>query len=101
MKSNQKGQDRKVSLLMMIVLLASLCLSVFFVHHHVEHHCEGEDCPVCAVVQIARTNFQNLNLTSGITFQIQHFSFLPLSLSLITRFMILGTPVSEKIKLNN
>jgi len=101
MKFINKSQKRKVSLLFIIMLLASLCLSVIFVHHHVDHNCEGDECPVCAVIQMAKANMQNLNLGSHIVFQIQHFSLISFYFLLVSAFIVSATPVSEKIKLNN
>ena len=96
-----KGQKEKVSLLFAVMLAASLCLSVFFVSHHIEHNHEDEDCQVCAILQIAKANFQNLNLGVSLSVQIQNFSLIPFSFVLVLSFIVFATPVTEKIKLNN
>ena len=101
MKFIIKGQKEKVSLWLALLLLASLCLSVFFVQADFDHHCAGKDCPVCAVIQIARTNFQNLNFDSANSLQVQFFSFVALSLFAVSAIRVSKTPVSEKTPLNN
>ncbi|MBR1405076.1 MAG: hypothetical protein IJ558_12970 [Treponema sp.] len=96
-----KQQNRTFSLGVAFVLLASLCLSVFFAHAEFDHDCTGEDCPICAVIQIARTNLQNLDSVPNLAVQNEHISFVALSFLAAGAILILKTPVSEKIKLNN
>lgn len=94
-------KKEKISLLLALMLATSLCLSVAFVSHHVEHEHGGEDCQVCAILQIARTNFQNLNLGASLPAQAQNFSLFIFSFSAVSVFLALKTPVSEKTRLNN
>ena len=101
MNSFSRRQNRKVSIWLAIALLSTLCLSVFFVHADVDHDCAGEDCPICALIQIARGNFQNLDSAASTTAQIERTSLTPISFSPLVSFIIFSTPVSEKIKLNN
>ncbi|MBR1721305.1 MAG: hypothetical protein IJ727_02280 [Treponema sp.] len=96
MKQNQK----KIHFLTAFLLLLC-CLSVFFVHADFDHDCEGEDCPVCAVIQMARTNFQNLNFDSDNSLQVQFISFVALSLFAVSAILVSKTPITEKTKLNN
>ena len=96
-----RGKREKVSLLLALMLAVSLCLSVFFVSHHLEHDCFGEDCQVCAILQIAKANLQNLNFGATLSVQVRNFSLFIFSFSAVTVFLVLKTPVSEKIKLNN
>ncbi len=97
----KKEQNRKISLLLALMFLASLCLSVLFVHAEFDHDCTGEDCPVCAVIQIARTNFQNLSASSSLSVTTALPSCIALSFFLWSAIFVLKTPVTEKIKLNN
>ena len=101
MRHIYKGQKGKVSLLLAVMMAASLCLSVFFVSHNIEHSHEDADCQVCAILQIARANFQNLNLGASLTVQVQNFSLIPFPFILLLSFIVFATPVTEKIKLNN
>ena len=101
MKFILKGQKGKVSLWLALLLLASLCLSAFFLHADFDHDCSGEDCPVCAVIQIARTNFQNLNSAPQISIQNERISFVALSLFAVNAILVSKTPITEKTKLNN
>ncbi len=101
MFSISKGQNKKVSLWLALLLLAGLCLSVFSVHADFDHDCAGEDCPVCAVIQIARTNFQNLNPAPQISLQNNTFFFVVVTLFAVNAIRVSKTPVSEKTRLNN
>ena len=101
MRNIYRGRKEKVSLLLALLLASSLCLSVFFVSHHVEHEHEGQDCQVCAILQLARANFQNLSSTSPLSVQTQNFSLLIFSFSAVSVFLCLKTLVSEKTRLNN
>ena len=101
MLSISKGQNKKVSLWLALLLMAGLCLSVFSVHADFDHDCAGEDCPVCAVIQIARTNFQNLNPAPQILFQNNTFFFVVVTLFAVKAIRVSKTPVSEKTRLNN
>ena len=101
MKSYGKSQKGKISLLFAAVLLAGLFLSAIFVPHHIDHDCTGEDCPICAVVLLARVNLQNLNFTPEIASFVQRFSFVLLAFFVAGEIFVSKTPVSEKIRLNN
>ena len=101
MKFILKGQKEKVSLWLALLLLASLCLSAFFLHADFDHDCSGEDCPVCAVIQMARTNFQNLNSVPQISIQNERISFVALSFFAVNAILVSKTPITEKTKLNN
>ena len=101
MLSISKGQNKKVSLWLALLLLAGLCLFVFSVHADFDHDCAGEDCPVCAVIQIARTNFQNLNPVPQISLQNNTFFFVVVTLFAVNAIRVSKTPVSEKTRLNN
>ncbi|MBQ8014430.1 MAG: hypothetical protein IJ257_08605 [Treponema sp.] len=101
MLSISKGQNKKVSLWLALLLLAGLCLSVFSVHADFDHDCAGEDCPVCAVIHIARTNFQNLNPAPQISLKNNTFFFVVVTLFAVNAIRVSKTPVSEKTRLNN
>ena len=101
MKSYGKSQKGKISLLFAAVLLAGLFLSAIFVPHHIDHDCTGEDCPICAVVLLARVNLQNLNFTPEIASFAGRFSFVSLAFFVAGGIFVSKTPVSEKIRLNN
>ena len=101
MKSYRKSQKRKISLLFAAVLLAGLFLSAIFVPHHIDHDCTGEDCPICAVILLARVNLQNLNFTPEIASFVQRFSFVSLAFFVPTTIFVFKTLVTEKIRLND
>ena len=98
MKSYGKSQKGKISLLFAAVLFF---LSAIFVPHHIDHECTGEDCPICAVVLLARVNLQNLNFTPEIASFAGRFSFVSLAFFVPTTIFVFKTLVTEKIRLND
>ncbi|WP_191014669.1 hypothetical protein [Treponema zioleckii] len=97
----QKNRTKFLSAFLAFILFFSFLLSVCASSHHIEHECSGEDCPVCAIVQIANSNIHNLLFKTFNVAQVQSFPLSLISFTFVTVFFVLSTPVTKKIKLNN
>ncbi|RKM59206.1 AraC family transcriptional regulator [Butyrivibrio sp. CB08] len=94
--------NRLLAGIMAIMVLFVVLFASFFVVSHTHHDCSGEDCPVCATIH------QCENLLNGAGGSFLHIAagVLPVVLvigSVIISFcaVILGTPVSTKVRMNN
>lgn len=97
-----RGSLRTTAILMIFVVLMFLMLSVFFIAHEADHDCTGEDCPVCALIQMCEDSLRHL--VNGAPAAAA--AVLCISLILVMQFcmndgIIISTPVSRKTRLNN
>ena len=89
-----------LSSLSAFILILSLFTALTFEAFHAGHeeHCQEENCPVCLILQIIKSNTSTsdnpLCLNSN-----SHFIFENLKISLFISYFISLTPVTKKIKL--
>ena len=93
---------RLTACIMSILIPVFVLVSAFFIAAETDHDCCGEDCHVCACMQLCE------NIISGIAngLAVKAAAVLPviivLSCVLVTAFSFAGdTPVSQKVRLNN
>lgn len=93
---------RTMAGIMGLMLLAIVLFSVFYIAAETGHNCQGEDCPVCACIQVCDKTLQRMGAGEtaavSVAFPVLFFSLLPFFSVL---HIILETPVSEKVRLNN
>ncbi len=46
---------KHTSLLLAAVFIITLSVSTAFIIEHASHHCTGDDCPICSVLNLAET----------------------------------------------
>jgi hypothetical protein len=82
------------------ILILSLFTALSFESLHAGHeeHCHEENCPVCLVLQIIKSNSSTSGSPDCLT-SITHFVFANLIISLFITYFISLTPVTRKIKL--
>jgi hypothetical protein len=82
------------------ILILSLFTALSFESLHAGHeeHCHEENCPVCLVLQIIKSNSSTSGNPVCLT-SITHFVFANLIISLFITYFIFLTPVTKKIKL--
>jgi len=95
--------NSKVKILFSItsfLLILSLFALVTFetIHAGHEENCHEENCPLCLVLQIIKSNIKNTG-TSFILKNAFHFIFEDLLIGLFILHFISITPVTKKIKL--
>ncbi len=91
----------------MAVFLAALVLLVIassslYIAEHADHHCTGEDCPICAHIYLCTQTLKTLSL--AVIAAVVFFAFSALLYIAIRRTetaCVPQTPVSLKVKLTN
>ncbi len=58
----QKSKVTLSSFILSLLLLIFTCSSALFTAHHLHHHCNGEDCSICFIIQISCQNLKLLSL---------------------------------------
>ena len=93
-------KSKLLSLITAPILIFSLFVVLSFESLHVGHeeHCHEENCPVCLVLQIIKSNSSTSGSPDCLT-SITHFVFANLIISLFITYFISLTPVTRKIKL--
>ncbi len=93
--------DRRIALKMTAILLVALTMfSAFFIILEADHDCSGEDCPVCAAIQLfgnilryAGTKPDAITAVAALAFAIIYLS--------AAGYTARVTPVSVKVRMNN
>ena len=93
-------KSKLLSLITVPILIFSLFVVLSFESLHAGHkgHCHEENCPVCLVLQIIKSNSSTSGSPDCLT-SITHFVFANLIISLFITYFISLTPVTRKIKL--
>ena len=83
-----------------MIIFISMLSCVLFVAHEVDHDCIGEDCHICAEMQVYVNSMKNTLLISGMVFAIACalVFFYYIICNKIT-YILANTLISLKIKL--
>ena len=87
-----------LALFMLMVMLASS----FFISTEINHHCDGEDCPICACIQQCENTLRQV----GDGTVLLAVAIIPLILFVVSAVRagfdsLRETLVSQKVRLNN
>ena len=85
-----------------VLLLVTVLFSALFPAMEANHHCHGEDCPICSCIAMCEKTLRVLG-DGGIllVFAVFHVLFLALSVSSAVKDSLVQTLVSRKVRLNN
>ena len=102
---NKHGLNAKMQIAataLSVLLLITVLFSAFFPAIEANHHCHGEDCPICSCIAMCENTLRVLG-DGGIllVFAVFHVLFLALSTSVTTKSSLVQTLVSRKVRLNN
>ncbi len=102
---NSKGIEKlrhTTAGIMCIVMLSVVLFSSIYIVHEMNHHCSGEDCPICAVIQMCENNLHRIGTGPAIqTVLMMPVFILLLSCQFTGCVLLKETPVSYKVRLNN
>ena len=101
---NRKPECRMriIAVFMVFALLLFLLLSSYFIAYEADHDCSGENCPVCALLQISENNLRQLGGGAPVTASAFSLILLIMVMQImIDSGIIISTPVSRKTRLNN
>ena len=54
--------------IMSAVMIISIIISVLFLVHETNHDCTGEDCPICAMMEIVSNNLESMGVGMAVVF---------------------------------
>ncbi len=101
-KADIKNSIRVISGVICALLLAVTLFSVSYIAMEAGHHCECEECPICACIEICEAIIEQVG--SAFVFIIvavlSLLSFISSSDAVICH-IIRQTPVTYKIRMNN
>lgn len=89
-----------------LILVLTMFIAVFYIAAEADHHCTGDDCPICQVIHTAQgllTDTGKTTVHSGASLQLpmQILLLLPLVFRPMHSFFYEDTLISEKIRFNN
>ncbi len=101
---NSKASEAKrmITGVMVLMMLATMLFSAFFIAEEADHDCTGEDCPICTLVEQCENTLRGFG--GGILSQLSGvISVLFLLITAASLIVVLSqdTPVSRKVRLNN
>lgn len=94
---------RKItSLIMIIIVFFVVVLSTFYIAHEYHHECDGDECPICILIEQCENTLKQIKdgIPSGFHFIIPLFFVMTQLLYCVT-YIISETLVSNKIRMNN
>ncbi|MBO4284556.1 MAG: hypothetical protein J5958_08050 [Clostridia bacterium] len=97
-----KTKRRLFSCLLILLIVFVLFASFYFILHESHHDCEGETCPVCAMIAICRNTLKTFSIALLLTaaFHSSLHAFLSDSAN-SRRIGRNDTPVSLKVRMLN
>ena len=96
------GHRKTAAGILGMLLLVVVLFSAFFIAAEADHHCTGEDCPVCACLQqCEKTLHQIGGGLAALSAVIVPAVIILISVVLLAFAIPHKTPVSGKISLNN
>ena len=99
-KSADSGKITAIFLILAVLLF--LFVSTYFIAYEADHECTGDDCPVCALIQMSENILRQLGSGVPAAAAASSLFILILMMQICTsESIILPTPVSKKIRLNN
>ena len=96
------NRKRVIAGIMGLLLLVALLFSAFYIAAEADHHCTGEDCPICACIRQSENTLRSL----GKALAVRDSAVLPACTILILTAVFVAviqkkTLVSKKVRLNN
>ncbi|MCR4667888.1 MAG: hypothetical protein K5774_00760 [Clostridia bacterium] len=85
-----------------LALLVAMLFSAFYIAEEADHDCTGEDCPVCACIQICENTLHRLG--DGSTFLLRILAavfFVVLVAAVIPAAVSRGTLITRKVRMND
>ncbi|MCD7764406.1 MAG: hypothetical protein LUI14_14725 [Lachnospiraceae bacterium] len=99
-KINQK--NRAAAFVIALVLLFVMCFSSFYVVKNANHHCFGEQCPICEQIAACENTLHGFSLAAAVIAAVLFVPALCTSaVKPLSVFSFSDTLVSLKVKLSN
>ncbi len=98
-----QNKINKLRTFLAVLLLVFSIFSVAYIALEKNHHCEGDDCPVCLVISIAEQNIKLLSFGAIFKASCNYFCIFKKSIfaSVKNTYLKSNTLVSQKIRLND
>lgn len=95
-------RQRALLFLVCVALMAAALFSVLLLALESDHHCTGEDCPVCASLQQARQLLKLLGTATKSALRPGAVAvFIAVLMALLRPVVCCLSPVAQKVRLNN
>ncbi len=96
------NRKRKFAFFICLLLLASILLSMTYIAKEANHICIGDNCPICANIQMAEKTIGQLGTTLAIALHLGFaFAIFCLFLFYFITDKVLPTPVTQNVRMNN
>lgn len=90
------------SIVVCALFLFIIFASLFYIVKESDHHCTGEDCPICASIHHAEQTLRNLGTGTITNASVTSFLVLFVSLMIGSFYLVSNTTlVEQKVRLNN
>ena len=96
------GRRKSFSLTVCVLLVFVTLVSLFYIANEENHHCTGEDCPICASIHQAEQTVRNLGTGMPADVVANPMPVLCFLLSLgLFLFISVTSLVTQKVRLND
>lgn len=70
----QNSKLNKLRTVLAVLMMLMTIFSFVYIASEAKHHCTGENCPICFVIQVIKTNFGGLILVFVASRILRHFA---------------------------
>ena len=101
-QSKQNKLLSDISLFVCVVLIIGVLFSSFFIAEEHNHHCHGENCPICQMVAICESFLDNVGAGTFIYAAVVFTTLFVYTTGLLSKYVFKApTLVSQKVRLND
>ena len=101
-KSNTSKCYKIAAVIISLMMLAIVLFSAFYIAVETDHDCCGEDCLICACIQLCENTLRVFSSAEAIHLSvIIPVLFVLLITAILSAAIPQETPVSSKVRLNN
>lgn len=93
---------RIAAIFLCALFIAALVFSLVYIDKEANHHCIGDNCPICGQIQLVQRTIDQLGSALVLIFYAGYaFTILCVSLLLIFLVIVICTPITLGVRMNN
>lgn len=95
-------KHRRIPLIVCVLCIFVMFASLFYIVKEENHHCTGEDCPICACISQAEQTLRNWGTAVSVSMGVNLVILSSVSSAAArSLYVLIATLVSQKVRLND
>ena len=101
-KKRNTNKNRRIAFIVCVIFVVFTLVSLCYIEKEANHHCTGEDCPICACIQQAENIIKTTWASSAVAAGNGVVNPLYVFTAYVSVIIILGASlVSKKVRMDN